>query len=389
MATDAYAAARDDLRPDSHWIEDGSIKLRHLHSTALAGVGSGPQGPEGPMGPAGADGADGLDGAQGPQGVQGDTGPVGPEGPAGPKGDKGDKGDPGDQGTPGETGPRGSQGEIGPEGPQGPQGSAGVDGATGPQGPQGDPGDTGPAGESGIPAGVIVMWGGLLANIPSGWGLCDGGGGRPDLRGLFIKGTAALTDPGAVGGSATHGHIFTQPADHGVLLHTGVAVGDHTVTQPTNHSSHIFTQPGAHTDHAALTHAGATVADHTNVLNHVHVQRLQGGTTGTTTGTHLMGSAATGGSLRSSAQSTLDPTTVGVAAMAHTVGQATQHAAQSHTAHSGGAVDQHTAHSGTGVSSHSVTAQATQHPVQAHTGGAVDTVSNDPAFYALAFIQKL
>src|SRR6185369_12849934 len=32
-----------------------------------------------------------------------------------------------------------------------------------------------------IPAGLIAMWGGLVANIPSGWLLCDGQNGTPDL----------------------------------------------------------------------------------------------------------------------------------------------------------------------------------------------------------------
>lgn len=66
---------------------------------------------------------------------------------------------------------------------------------------------------------------------------------------------------------------------------------------------------------ASLTHSGAAVADHvshthtyTQVPNHIHVERLQGGTTASTTGTHIMASTATGGSLRSSAASTLDPT---------------------------------------------------------------------------------
>src|SRR4029079_11827261 len=131
---------------------------------------------------------------------------------------------------------------------------------------------------------------------------------------------------------------------------------------------------------AALSHSahsGATVGNHTDVTNHVHVEQLQGGTTGTTTGTHLMGSAATGGSLRSAGQSTLNPTTVGVAAMVHTVGQAsahTDHAAQSHSAHSGGAVDAH------GVT------QPNQHAAQSHS--AHDSVNSEPAYYALCFIQK-
>ena len=37
------------------------------------------------------------------------------------------------------------------------------------------------------PVGVIVMFNGLIANIPSGWVICDGTNGTPDLRGRFIR----------------------------------------------------------------------------------------------------------------------------------------------------------------------------------------------------------
>ncbi len=39
-----------------------------------------------------------------------------------------------------------------------------------------------------IPTGVIVMWSGSIANIPSGWALCNGSNGTPDLRERFIVG---------------------------------------------------------------------------------------------------------------------------------------------------------------------------------------------------------
>lgn len=38
-----------------------------------------------------------------------------------------------------------------------------------------------------IPKGMIVMWGGNVNNIPTGWHLCDGSNGTPDLRGRFIS----------------------------------------------------------------------------------------------------------------------------------------------------------------------------------------------------------
>jgi hypothetical protein len=63
-----------------------------------------------------------------------------------------------------------------------------------------------------VPEGAIVMWAGLLNAIPSGWALCDVAGGRPDLRGRFVKGAAPAANPGATGGATTHTH--TQHDTH-------------------------------------------------------------------------------------------------------------------------------------------------------------------------------
>jgi len=49
---------------------------------------------------------------------------------------------------------------------------------------------------AGIPAGVIVMWSGTIANIPTGWALCNGSGGTPDLRNRFIVGAHSGTGSG-------------------------------------------------------------------------------------------------------------------------------------------------------------------------------------------------
>lgn len=199
---------------------------------------TGPQGPEGPQGPKGDRGADGEDGAAGADGATGPQGLTGATGQSGVQGPKGDKGDPGEQGIQGlqgvqgepgadgaagpagaqgqtgpagQTGPQGIQGEsiVGPQGDTGPQGAPGNDGATGPkgdtgpQGPKGDTGDTGPAGsDASIPPGVIVMWAGLVANIPAGWNLCNGQNGTPNLVDRFVMGGT----PGSTGGSSSHTH---------------------------------------------------------------------------------------------------------------------------------------------------------------------------------------
>jgi microcystin-dependent protein len=63
-----------------------------------------------------------------------------------------------------------------------------------------------------IPIGVIVMWSGTIANIPTGWALCNGSNGTPNLTNKFIVG--AHNGVG-IGTSATAGPGFS--ADNGIL----------------------------------------------------------------------------------------------------------------------------------------------------------------------------
>ncbi len=59
----------------------------------------------------------------------------------------------------------------------------------------------------GIPSGVILMWSGASSAIPTGWNLCDGNNGTPNLTGKFIK---SATTAGGTGGSASTGaHTLT------------------------------------------------------------------------------------------------------------------------------------------------------------------------------------
>jgi microcystin-dependent protein len=39
----------------------------------------------------------------------------------------------------------------------------------------------------GFPRGIIVIWSGTKADVPTGWGLCNGSSGTPDLRGRFVR----------------------------------------------------------------------------------------------------------------------------------------------------------------------------------------------------------
>lgn len=44
--------------------------------------------------------------------------------------------------------------------------------------------------------GMIMMWHGSVATIPSGWHLCDGAAGTIDLRNKFLIGAGDAYNPG-------------------------------------------------------------------------------------------------------------------------------------------------------------------------------------------------
>lgn len=89
-----------------------------------------------------------------------------------------------------------------------------------------------------FPSGMIMMWYGLLASIPSGWVVCDGTNGTPDLRDRVPIGagsTYALNDSG---GSATAsgntgsggGHTPTGAVDSHVLTEAELPEHRHFVS---------------------------------------------------------------------------------------------------------------------------------------------------------------
>jgi len=109
-----------------------------------------------------------------------------------------------------------------------------------------------PVGGTAFPPGGIILWSGLLTAIPTGWNLCDGTNGTPDLRDRFIVGAHAGDNPGATGGSNTHTH------------------NDHTVTQPTISGS---TAPGTAHTHTATWPVGVPAFNGTPfnaIINHTH-----------------------------------------------------------------------------------------------------------------------
>jgi hypothetical protein len=62
-----------------------------------------------------------------------------------------------------------------------------------------------PSWSNNIPSGVIVMWSGTIATIPTGWLLCDGTSGTPNLVDRFIVG--AKQDDGGVAKTNIEGSL--------------------------------------------------------------------------------------------------------------------------------------------------------------------------------------
>jgi microcystin-dependent protein len=64
-------------------------------------------------------------------------------------------------------------------------------------------------------SGMIMLWSGSIASIPSGWYLCNGSNGTPDLRDKFVVGAGSTYAVNATGGSAdaivvSHNHTATS-----------------------------------------------------------------------------------------------------------------------------------------------------------------------------------
>jgi len=54
-----------------------------------------------------------------------------------------------------------------------------------------------------IPTGAILLWSGSIGTIPSGWALCDGNNGTPNLTDKFVQGAGGSLNPDDTGGSTT------------------------------------------------------------------------------------------------------------------------------------------------------------------------------------------
>lgn len=82
-----------------------------------------------------------------------------------------------------------------------------------------------------IPTGMISLWYGSIGSVPTGWYLCDGTNGTPDLRDRFVVGAGSTYSVAATGGSKdavlvshTHTATVTDPSHRHQELGNGALV---------------------------------------------------------------------------------------------------------------------------------------------------------------------
>jgi microcystin-dependent protein len=220
--------------------------------------------------------------------------------------------------------------------------------------------------QAAIPSGVILLWSGSVASIPSGWALCNGSSGTPDLRNRFVVGAGSTYSVGDTGGSATSTLTSSElPAHTHSLSASGTTSGQsaghtHTFSGTTGNQSADHTHSGT-TSTASLTGSLGQQGDRAGIA--------------TTSGV-FSGSGST---------SFADFTNQG--SVPQTINFDASH---NHTITTGGVSADHThTYSGTtsavsGNHTHTVTVTGTS-----GSTGSGAAFTNLPPYYALAYIMRL
>jgi len=125
-----------------------------------------------------------------------------------------------------------------------------------------------------VPSGAILIWSGSVANIPTGYVLCNGSNSTPDLRNRFVVGAGTgsnytISDTGGSNTTTlTTGHLPSH--SHSTPNHTHTING-HTHSTP-NHShvvdNHTHSTPNH--SHGVNAHSHSTPNHNHNMNSHTH-----------------------------------------------------------------------------------------------------------------------
>lgn len=124
-----------------------------------------------------------------------------------------------------------------------------------------------------VPQGGIIMWSGAIDAVPTGWHLCDGTNGTPDLRNKFMVGAGSTYSVGGTGGSAdaivvSHNHTATSSVsdpghNHSITLSGTIGAGGQPAGWVNTSEGTGYTNAGG-TNISVYTSVGATGSSATN-----------------------------------------------------------------------------------------------------------------------------
>ena len=98
----------------------------------------------------------------------------------------------------------------------------------------------GSSSDSGVPSGVILLWYGTAGNIPTGWVLCDGSNGTPDLRDRFVVGASNST------GDSTYPGLSPNCTPNALSSANAIVVShSHSFSATTGSDSHTHSYTSA------------------------------------------------------------------------------------------------------------------------------------------------
>jgi hypothetical protein len=138
-----------------------------------------------------------------------------------------------------------------------------------------------------FPSGGIILWSGSIATVPSGWYLCDGNNGTPNLQDKFIVGAGSAYAVAATGGSANaiavaHTHTFSASATTDSASLTGSLQKISETWHNGGVATGVFSKGGNYTDNASPASTDTSNVGSINFdASHTHSVSVSG-TTGST-----------------------------------------------------------------------------------------------------------
>ena len=229
------------------------------------------------------------------------------------------------------------------------------------------------------PVGVISMWSGSIGAIPTGWALCDGTSGRPDLRDRFIVGAGSSYAIGNTGGFNTVTLNLTQIPSHQHNASGGTSIQDANHThgisvdfRDTNHTHNV--NGGTSIQDRSHGHSGSTDAQGNH--NHGLIVDADGG-------------AGAGPYFKADGQAVTTNFTNDAGTHNHNVSTGIQNSDHAHTFNvNSGFMSANQSHNHTANASINNANHAHSFNVNTSFAGGGAAHENRPPYFALAFIIK-